>query len=276
MERWPGRILPGASGAQTRARLALAEGGLAALRPCHPERSEGSPFARPKTLPVANWFIPPDIVLRSVRQDRHSDFVTFLLSILDPVVVEDLVRDYQLGVTSLMKASGQLPKDWELTQCLFGEHLLRQYPGKVVALVESEKTAVICAGLMPRFLWLATGGKSCVNERLLVLKGRKVVAFPDIDGYDEWVRKLADYPELGVTVSPVLQRNATREDREAHIDIADWLLRERCHLEPVEGSRHCRAFLEIQKYISPEVVGEVEALIEELRLEVWRVEGGGG
>lgn len=87
--------------------------------------------------------------------------------------------------------------------------------------MESEKTAVICAGLMPRFLWLATGGKSMINERLPVLKGRKVVAFPDIDGYDEWVRKLADYPELGVTVSPVLQRSATREDREAHIDIAD-------------------------------------------------------
>lgn len=39
-------------------------------------------------------------MLRSVRQDRHSDFVTFLLSILNPVVVEDLVRDYQLGMTS--------------------------------------------------------------------------------------------------------------------------------------------------------------------------------
>ena len=49
---------------------------------------------------MANCFIPPDIVLRSVRHDRHSDFVTFLLSILDSLVVEDLVRDYQLGVTS--------------------------------------------------------------------------------------------------------------------------------------------------------------------------------
>ena len=84
-------------------------------------------------------------------------------------------------VHSLMKASGQLPKDWELTQCLFGEHLLRQDPGKVVALVESEKTAEICTGLMPRSLWLATGGKSMIKERLLVLKGRKVVAFLDIE-----------------------------------------------------------------------------------------------
>ena len=65
------------------------------------------------------------------------------------------------------------------------------------------------------------------------------------------------------------RRLSAREDREAHIDIVDWLLRERCHPEPVEGSRHCRAFLEIQKYISPEVAGEVEALIEELGLEFY-------
>ena len=52
----------------------------------------------------------------------------------------------------------------------------------------------------------------------------------------------------------------------------DWAALRSCHPDPVEGSRHCRAFLEIQKYISPEVAGEVEALIEELGLEVWRVE----
>ena len=49
-------------------------------------------------------------------------------------------------VHSMMKQSGQLPQDWELTQCLFGEHLLPQAPDKPVALVESEKTAIICAG----------------------------------------------------------------------------------------------------------------------------------
>lgn len=63
-----------------------------------------------------------------------------------------------------MKRVGQLPEDWELTQCLFGEHLLPLYPDKPVALVESEKTAVICSGLMPRFLWRATGGKQQINQ----------------------------------------------------------------------------------------------------------------
>lgn len=124
-------------------------------------------------------------------------------------------------VHSLMKQSGHLQRDWKLTQCLFGEHLLLENPGMPVALVESEKTAVICAGLMPRYLWLAIGGKSCINDRLLVLKGRKIIAFPDIDGFREWTEKLAKYPELGITVSPILQQNATAEDIEALIEDLD-------------------------------------------------------
>ena len=79
---------------------------------------------------------------------------------------------------------------------------------------------------------LATGGKQAINDRLLVLRGRKELVFPDIDGYDEWQRKLAEYTTgsvalsvakglLDITISPLLQQNATVEDREAHIDIAD-------------------------------------------------------
>ena len=266
---------------------------------------------RMKVLPVATCFIPPDIVLRSVKPQRNSDLVEFLLKILDPVIVEDLIRDYQLGVTSkgdviffqldingscrtgkimkynpetghrikdencpgritwvhsLMKYPNGLPQDWHLTQCLFGEHLLKQYPKKVVALVESEKTAVICAGLMPRFLWLATGGKSQINDRLLVLKGRRVVAFPDIDGYDEWQRKLADYPELAVTISPVLQQNATKEDREAHIDIADWLIRYLFDAAPEDAWKRNAEFLKAVQFIAPENQEQVGRLIQDLDL----------
>ena len=144
--------------------------------------------------------------------------------------------------------------------------MLKQYAKKVVALVESEKTAVICAGLMPRFLWLATGGKSMINERLLVLKGRRVVAFPDIDGYDEWQKKLADYPELAVTISPILQQNATPEDREAHIDIADWLIRYLFDAAPEDAWKRNAEFLKAVEFISPENQEEIGRLIQELDL----------
>ena len=75
-----------------------------------------------------------------------------------------------------MKYAGQLPENWELTQCLFGEHLLSAIDEKqkTVALVESEKTAIIASCIMPKYIWLATGGKSQFNhidiaDRLYIL-----------------------------------------------------------------------------------------------------------
>ena len=170
-------------------------------------------------------------------------------------------------VHSLMKQVGMLPKEWELTQCLFGEHLLPVYPDKPVALVESEKTAVICAGLMPKYLWLATGGKSQLNpERLAVLAGRKVIAFPDVDAFEVWSEKLAA-SGLDVTVSPLLQQEATPEDFANHIDIADWLIRH-CHPERSEGSLcHSKSFLLAARFLDPDNQDAVEALIQDLGLE---------
>ena len=170
-------------------------------------------------------------------------------------------------VHSVMKQAGMLPKEWELTQCLFGEHLLSIYPDKPVALVESEKTAVICAGLMPKYLWVATGGKSQLKpDRLGVLAGRKVVAFPDVDAFDDWTRKLTD-SSLDITISPLLQQEATPEDIEAHIDIADWLIRTRCVTPGTGQASHSRAFLLAARFLDPECQSEVDALIDELGLE---------
>ncbi|MGM9738407.1 MAG: DUF6371 domain-containing protein [Candidatus Cryptobacteroides sp.] len=171
-------------------------------------------------------------------------------------------------VHSLMKQSGQLPPDWELTQCLFGEHLLAGEPDKPIALVESEKTAIICSGLMPKYIWLATGGKSQLNgEKLKVLQGRKVIAFPDIDAHEEWTRKLSNLPNQQITVSPLLQQNATAQDRADHIDIADWLIRYLVNPPDPNIKQHSRAYLLAAKYISPEYQEQVEALINDLGLD---------
>lgn len=127
-----------------------------------------------------------------------------------------------------LKVAHLLPPEWKLAQCLFVEHLLND-KDKVnanVALVESEKTAVICSLLLPEYIWLATGGKSQFNDRLMVLKGRKVTAFPDIDGYEEWRKKAKNYPMLDITISDILERSATPEQRERQVDIADLLLEE--------------------------------------------------
>jgi hypothetical protein len=122
---------------------------------------------------------------------------------------------------------GHLPESFNFSQCLFGEHLLQRDIDKDVVLVESEKTALIGSALFPQYVWLATGGKSQMSaEKMRVLVGRRVVAFPDVDGFQEWKRKAAELSGFGIniSVSDVLERKATPEERQRKIGIADWML----------------------------------------------------
>lgn len=131
-------------------------------------------------------------------------------------------------IHAVMKKQKLLPDDYNLVQCLFGEHLLRMYPTKVVALVESEKSALIASGVYPDYVWLATGGKSQLSiDKLKVLQGRTVIMFPDVDGYEYWTNKAKEVETIGckVIVSDLLEKNATDEDRANKIDLADWLIR---------------------------------------------------
>ena len=112
-------------------------------------------------------------------------------------------------------------------QCLFGEHLLPFCPDLPVALVEAEKTAVICSAVFPEFLWLATGGLGQFNDRVKVLLGRQVIAFPDLGACDIWRKKAKDYPLLDITVSDYLEKNATPQQREMGADLADLVVEER-------------------------------------------------
>ena len=75
--------------------------------------------------------------------------------------------------------------------------------------------------------------------------------------------------DLDIRISPVLQQNATKEDREAHIDIADWLLRYMFGPAPDEADKWHQEFLKAAEFISPEKHAEVEALIRDLELEFW-------
>ena len=132
-------------------------------------------------------------------------------------------------IHSIMKRRGLLPEDFNLVQCLFGEHLLRMYPDKVVALVESEKSALIASGVYPEYIWLVTGGKSQLSiDKLRVLQGRTVIMFPDVDGFEYWNDKAGEIEAIGckVVVSDLLEKNASDVDRTNKIDLADWLIRQ--------------------------------------------------
>lgn len=117
--------------------------------------------------------------------------------------------------------------NYELKQCLFGEHLLKTDLNKPCALVESEKTAIIASVYLPQFHWLAVGSLTNLNaEKCQVLKGRSVTLFPDLNGFAKWKHKAKELSQLArFTVSDLLERKATEEERQKGLDLADYLAR---------------------------------------------------
>ena len=122
--------------------------------------------------------------------------------------------------------------DFHMKQCLFGEHLLADASSstRTVAIVESEKTALVAAQFIPDFIWLATGGMhGCFNSKAMqVLRGREVILFPDLKATEEWRRKVPMLQSVckRATCSDLLEKMATDEQRSQGLDIADFLLME--------------------------------------------------
>jgi hypothetical protein len=116
--------------------------------------------------------------------------------------------------------------EFELRQCLFGEHLLFDKT-KPVAIVESEKTAVIASVYLPQFIWVAVGSLTNLNaEKCSILKGRTVTLFPDLNGFDKWSSKAKQLSHLAIfTVSDLLERKATESERKQGFDLADYLIK---------------------------------------------------
>ena len=123
-------------------------------------------------------------------------------------------------VHAVLRKEGELPEEWELTQCLYGEHLLPQYPDSIVAVAEAYKTAHVGAILMPDMVWLATDSlQGLTAERLAPLKGRTVVFFPDEGkGYQLWSERL---PQIAKDVGFTYCISSFMEGAEEGADIAD-------------------------------------------------------
>lgn len=126
--------------------------------------------------------------------------------------------------------------EFNLNQCFFGEHLLKD-DDKPVAIAESEKTAIIASYYLPQFTWLACGGSDgLTNEKCEVLAGRNICLYPDLSKadakvscYESWCRKAEELnrllPNSFFQVSPLLENNATEEERNQGLGLADFLIR---------------------------------------------------
>jgi hypothetical protein len=180
-------------------------------------------------------------------------------------------------VHNKLKKTGTLPKDFNLHQCFFGEHLLTIYPDKPVVIVESEKSAVIASMIMPELIWLGAGNLNGLSiEKCQVLKGRDVILYPDLGAYEKWSIKAIEIQKLcncKMSVSMLLEDEATSTDQAKGLDIADFILAE---LKSPLSSRigaGGEVFPEIQSWFSPILLSMIETnkalliLINELQLE---------
>jgi len=211
-------------------------------------------------------FIPVEIFNASLKAHEKNHFVKFLIDLFGIEIANQMVSLYFIGTSknwegatvfwqidtkgkirtgkimlyspttgkrikhpyNYINWAHSLIKDpeFQLCQCLFGEHLLIDKT-KPVAIVESEKTAIIASIFLPEFIWLATGGISNLNiDVCSVLKGRNVILFPDLNGFDKWSNRAKGFSHLATfIVSDLLERKATKTERQQGFDLADYLIK---------------------------------------------------
>lgn len=220
----------------------------------------------PKRLPDPPSFTPRSIFEKSLTDYDQNHFICFLKSRLGKETTEQLINLYHIGTSNCWKGStvfwqidiegniraGKImlynPNNGKRVQkpfnhfnsihshlklpgpkpeqCFFGEHLLKE-KSKPVAIVESEKSAIIASVHLPEYIWLASGGLSHINQKKCnVLLGRKVMFFPDLGGYNTWQEIATELTGFAnITVSDLLEKKATEEEKRQKLDIADYLIK---------------------------------------------------
>ncbi|GAA4276712.1 DUF6371 domain-containing protein [Aquimarina mytili] len=205
------------------------------------------------------------ILTQSLKKDAPNNFLEYLGAIFDTETVNKLKTKYHIGTSKKWKGatvfwqmdcegkirSGKVMlynvntgkrikkpyhhitwvhrimkiSNYTLKQCFFGEHLLKATTNPI-AIVESEKTAIIASVFLPEFTWIASGSLSNLNhEKTKILKDRQVILFPDLGGYDKWKEKILKLcPDADYQISDLLERKASDKQRELGLDVADYLL----------------------------------------------------
>jgi hypothetical protein len=171
-------------------------------------------------------------------------------------------RRHGKGNTSSLVSKLRLKENFNYKQVFFGEHLLTRFADKPVAIVESQKSAIVGGLCLPKMVWMATGSKQWLNVgRLERLGNRKIMLFPDADGYDRWKGVATDAQRQGldVKVSTLIETLATEEEKSDGFDIADYLIRQ-ARSNPIETK------------VEQVVEQVVEPIVEQVKQSEARVE----
>lgn len=111
---------------------------------------------------------------------------------------------------------------------LFGSHLINRDEHRPVAIVEDPATAIIASLYLPRFVWLACGGKGNLKghggyERLKFLHGRRIVLFPDSEALKDWEEAAEHHRTRGLNIRVANWVEQFGVDPESKADLKDFL-----------------------------------------------------
>ena len=99
-------------------------------------------------------------------------------------------RDHAQGATDWVhRFHGAKVSGVDLDQCPFGLHLLNpKCPNTPIAVVESEKTALVMSEVAPTATWLAVGGAAMIGKAAAYLsRYNNITLIPDEGQLDRWM-----------------------------------------------------------------------------------------
>lgn len=178
------------------------------------------------------------------RVSQGKKVCTAKLMKFDHQTGKRLKTDYSISSLPYeLKRAGKIKQDFETDKrVFFGEHLLAEDKQKLIAIVEAEKTAIIGAMCFPEFIWLATGSKQFLKvEKLTRLGNRKIVLYPDADGFTDWrkIAQAARFEGLTVNLSGLIEKHATSSEKQKQFDLADYLINQQKEINEFNAFVDC-------------------------------------
>lgn len=241
------------------------------------------------TIPICLKFIDANIVLKTKQAYHANNFVIWLQSLFGKEVADKALQTYHVGTSKdhdgtifwysdiqnqfrtgkiiVYQHNGRrsktilpyfvhtkLPKNEneKYEACFYGEHLLNLSDNqhKTVAIVESEKSAIIANIYHPEMVWLACGGANGLTEsKMQVLKNRKTILVPDLDkaGRKPFSEKATEYKSKGYKITLYEISPETNDGS----DIADFLIREKPTIKQVPNEAEKQIIVHYQSYKLP-------------------------
>lgn len=240
--------------------------------------------------------INPDLLIQCSRNFKQNNLIQFLKIYFSIEEIQSVIQKYAIGTSAHWKGatvfwqinsqnqirtgkvmlydanSGSRVKkpfnhiNWvhkllkiepfNLQQCLFGLHLKKEINNQNIAIVESEKTAIMMSLFLTDYIWMATGSKGNLKKDILQpIKNFNIVAYPDKSEFEDWNKKTQILQKEGFKIT--CSRFIENMDVPTGTDLADIYLEARKNNFNIPTqTKFSKAEIEVQRLakINPEIL----------------------